>query len=362
MFTPGGQIDHLTFGGMRGGKGGSDNSLLYYYLMNQNKGSSYTDPVDSTVYSTPEDLNAHIAAREAAASAKATSDAATAATNAANKESAFQTSKNAAIQAALANAQAEFRRQGVDPSQYETSDIEPTINRYASTIQDLDANPASAFSSTLGSDIVNSVLSGKRQQNVDLLNQTFTPTYSASNLSYNAASPYVNQILGEQFDPLSAGLTNAQKRGTLNDQGYAAALSALNAKKAAAQSTVSSLGQGVINTDRSALDDYLSGARTSVGNLSLAASNAFDPSAYRDTASNMVSTDLSNLGGDIRGKVGDTQFASLSDLLNSGGAVQGATNPQATGQQGTSDSGTSPTVISQEEQARRRGLGTQGTF
>jgi hypothetical protein len=365
MFTPGGQIDHLTFAGLRGGKGGgSDNTALLEYMM-QNQGNTattYTDPVDSTVYTTPSDLNAHIAAREAASTAASDTAATTAAQTAADKEAAFQASKSAATQAAINSAMAEFRRQGVDPNAYLASDITPTVNQYASTIQDLDPNPASAFSSTLGSDIVNSVLSGKRQSNVDLLNQTFTPNYSTNALTYDATQPYVNTIINQQFDPLAAGLKNASLRGTLNDQGYQGALSALAAKKAAATSTVNALAQGVINTDRSTLDDYLSGARTGIGNLSLAASNAFDPTMYTDQAKNLVSSDLSNLGGDITSKVGDTQFANLSDLMNAGGAYQGATNPQATGQQGMSDAGTSPTVISQQQQAQRRGLGTQGTF
>lgn len=367
MWTEGGQLSLLAFSGVRGSKGGGgggmSDAMMMYLLEQNNKGTTgYTDPVDSTVYNTPEELNQHIAQRtqtaaDTAAATKAAADAETA-----SKQSAFDTRKAAARQSAIDSAMAAFRQQGVDPTAYLSTDITPTVDRYTANIPNLDANPGSVYSSTLGQDIVNSVLSGKRGQNVDLLNQTFTPGYSRNVLPSSASSPYIDQLLGEQFDPLSAGIQNARNRGTLNDSGYAGALSALTNKKSAARATINSLAEGVLGSDRSALDDYISGARTSVGNLSLSGSNAFDPSTYTNTAANMANTDLSNLGGDIRNKVGDTQFATLTDLLNAGGLYQGPIDTRAKGLGTSTPTGIGGLTEAQQREDSQRGLGSSGTF
>jgi hypothetical protein len=358
-----------------GGKSGSSNDGTQSLLTTR----TYTDPVDGTVftdtpfqematgYSASRALNEHIAARQAAAQTKSDTAAAQTASDTAAKESAFQTAKSAATQSAQSDIENEFRRQGLDPTQY-AGDISSSINRAASGIQDLDPNPASAFSSTLGSDIINSLQSGARTAATNTLNQTFTPNYTQTALPYSASSPYVENLLSEQFDPLNAQLTNAQKRGTLNDAGYNQALSVLSQKKDAARSTLNSLASGVIDQDRSTLNDYISGARTGVGNTSLSGLGSFDPTQYTDPASTMVSTDLSSLGGDIRNKLGSTQFATLTDLLNAGGAQQGATNPaaiqtagQTAGQSGGAGASPTAAALTQQEQ-QRRGLSGTGTF
>jgi hypothetical protein len=241
------------------------------------------------------------------------------------------------------------------------SDIVPTLQRQFQSVQDLDPNPTAAFPTNLGDTIVNNVLSGKRTQSLNALNNIFTPNYAQNVLPDATTGNYVNDVVNQQFDPLMAQLTNAQKRGTLTDPGYQAALDKFNTAKTGATNTVQNLGAGILSSDRSALNDYISGARSDVNSLTLG--QAFDPKSYSDVASGKVTSDLSNFGGALQNAVGDTKFANISDLINAGGAVQGSQNPNATNPTG-------PKVPSAGDDAPpppdttnlQRGLGNVGAF
>jgi hypothetical protein len=379
MFTPGGQIDHLSFAGVRGGgKGGGGQQQA------PSKPQVYTDPVNGMSFTDDvgytygpqadgtmgytlgptqtgsDKLNAEIAQRKA--QEQATSDAATATAQqkADTAESTFQSTRTNAYNDAMTSALQAFQRAGVDPNAYKDTYITPALQRQYNSIQDLDPNPYASFASTLGDTIVNQATGDKRTAALNQLNSTFNPTYSSSALPDATTGNYVNQIVNEQFDPLSQQLINAQKRGTLTDQGYSAALAALNQKKSAATSTVQNLGSGILSGDRSALDDYISGARTNVNNMTLG--STFDPDAYKTGASNLVNTDLSNFGGALRNAVGGSKFADITDLISAGGAVQGANNPTAANPTGGTP-GTSPAFTPDDQlEQQKRGLGNQGAF
>ena len=230
------------------------------------------------------------------------------------------------------------------------------MQRQYQAIQDLDPNPTAAFSPDLGQSIINNILSGKRTQATNAYNQTFTPNYSTNLLPDTTTGAYAGNIVNEQFDPLMQGLTNAQKRGTLTGAGYQAALDALNQKKSAAMNTVNTLGQGILSTDRKSLDDYISGGRTDISNLNLTGN--FDPSTYAGTAAQKAQGYLGDFGGALRNAVGQTKFADLSDLINAGGAVQGAQNPTANNP--IAGAGAAP--IPADDPNKQRGLGSTGAF
>jgi len=169
----------------------------------------------------------------------------------------------------------------------------------------------------------------------------------------------VAKILGEQFDPLNQQLINAQKRGTLTDAGYGASLSALNQKRSAAQSTLQSLGSNIIASDRQGISDLIGRARDTANNLTLG--SMFDPTTFSAEAGGLTARDLAGFEGSLRNAVGGTQFADLTDLLNQGGAVQGATNPvTGAGTNPLSPTGAGPTQ--EDLDRRKRGLGTTGAF
>ena len=350
MFTCGGQPDLWNCvargGGGKGGGGGSPAPTV---------APTYVDPVNGQVFYSPQELNAEITQRKAQEQADTTTAKTTAADTSAADEAAFQGRKGTAYNDALNAVTRAFQLQGVDPQQYMSSDIVPALTRASNTIQDLDPNPAAAFPASLGDTIIGGLTSGKRTQATNQLNSLFSPNYANTLIPDTADDPYIDQILSEQFDPLSSQLTNAQKRGTLTDVGYKAALDTLTQKRSAARDTVSSLGSGLLSTDRSGINDLIGGARSAASGLNL--NDTFDPGVYSSQASSRAADYLGNLGGALRNAVGGTKFADLTELINAGGAVQGANNPTA-----ANPLGAGPIVDPNDITNKNRGLGSTGAF
>lgn len=376
MFSPGGQPDLLTFAGLRGGgKGGGGGNNDQFaskqivltdpvngksFVQETNPYLLYMQPNNGRGPSAQEQLNAEIADRQAqektasdTAAAKTTADAATAETN-------FQGKRQSSYDDALRAVQHTFELQGLDPNTYMASDIVPRLQRQFNSIQDLDPNPSAAFGPDLANSILGDITSGVRTRATTSLNNIFTPQYSQNLLPDSTTGSFVNDILNEQFNPLSAQLVNAQKRGTINDVGYKAALDALNTKRSAAQATVQNLGSGILATDRGDIDSIIGNARTTAN--SLRPNDVFDPNTFSTQASSKAASDLGNFGGALRSAVGDTKFADIQDLLNAGGAVQGANNPTAANPTGGVQ-GSSPFFVDPNEEAKKgRGLGNTGAF
>jgi hypothetical protein len=379
MFTPGGQLD-LTFacivrgGGKGGGSSSSSPQVTETTLTDPVNGKSFTSYTTgnpmydmmlgySSGQSAQDQLNAEITSREATEAQTSAATTAAATAKSASDEATFQQNKQNAYDTAMQQVVREFQLQGVDPNQYMESDIKPALQYQMNTIQDLDPAPQSAFPTNLGASIVSDVTSGKRTQALNSLNNVFTPTYATDQLPNAFADPYVSQAVSNQFTPLSQQLVNAQKRNLLTNQGYTAAQNALLQKQAGATSTVTDLGQGILNTDRSNLNSFIGGARTDANNLSLAAN--FDPNAYSNTAQSMVGTDKSTFGGALQNAIGNTQFSDITSLINAGGAAQGAQDPMAAGGKTTpagSGSANADDNTQLQVQNQPRGLGSQGAF
>ena len=93
----------------------------------------------------------------------------------------------------------------------------------------------------------------------------------------------------------------------------------------------------------------------------LGANSAFDINPYVAHAGELINADKTSFGGALRNAVGGTKFADLQELIQAGGAVQGAHNPTADNPIGLGPA--SPAQLSEEELARRnRGLGSTGAF
>jgi hypothetical protein len=377
MFTPGGQLD-LVNRAVFGGKGGGSSytpaaAIPDTVLTDPVSGKSFTHVNDTTspnydanARSASDLLNDEITSRKAEETAASDKTAADKVTSDAKAESDFQSNRQNAYDTALQGVMRKFQLQGVDANQYMDSDIKPALQRQYNSIQDLDPNPTAAFDANLGDTIIGNVLSGKRTTSGNALNQIFKSTYAQDALPDSLTGQYKNTILDEQFNPLQAQLDNAQKRGTLGGAGYAAAEDRLKQKRTAADTNLNTLGANILTTDRTGINDYISGARDDVSKLSLA--DNFDPNAYSTAAQGKVDTYKSGFGGALRDAVGDTKFADITDLLNSGGAVQGSQNPNAANPTGTPTAAVgggplSPAFVSDDELSKRgRGLGNTGSF
>lgn len=311
-------------------------------------------------------LNAEIAQRQAQEKAASNAALDKTAANEAQSKADFQTRFDTAKNNALTGANQYFTQQGYDPARFATETAN-AISRSAGNVQDMSPNPGAEFSPSLGASVLADINSGYQNRAGNAVNGLFGQQYATNNVSDSWLNPAVQGALSSQFDPLSAQLTNAQKRGTLNSTGYDAALQALGNSRTAATSTISGLGQNILNSDRGQLNDYITGARNDAAHVNASSFDSFDPNSYLTGAQGMTSRFQDNFGGDLTNAIGSTSFSDLSSLLNAGGAVQGASDPTATnpasGPGGAGGPGISDAYLAQQALGKeQRGLGSQGAF
>ena len=367
MFTAGGQPYRLQSKAVRGGggKGGGGSQP-------PPQPRTFVDPVDGTVFTEspmeamfgggtngPEgtaaaQYNKHV--QERRAQEAATSQQAAAQT-AADKSTAHNTwlgNRDTAYNNALTNIQQSFRDAGLDPAAYMDTYINPALNTAKGSLVDDSPNPASAFSPTLGADILNSVTTGKRTQAETAFNNVFGPNYTNTLLPDTGLNTFTSTILDEQFNPVKGQLENAYKRGTLDPTGYQGALTKFNQARTGAEGTVSGLARSILNEDRGYINDIIGGGRTTLAGLK--PNQAFDPTTYDTQARERAVAEQGTFGGELRTKVGDSKFITLSDLINAGGAAQGPINttlPIGTG---------AIPPLYEEDKNKGRGLGNTGAF
>lgn len=354
MWTSGGQIDLWTFAGMRGGgKGGGSAAMP--------TAQTYSDPTTGKSYSSPTDLNAAIDQRNKDAADKAASDKAAADLKAQTDESNFQTRRTGAYNDAMTNIMNTFKGAGVDPANYMDQYINPALTNAKNSVPDLSTDMSGYFPGNLGSTILNQATSDRRTNLLNQLNQTFTPSYAMNAIPESTLDAPINSILSQQFDPLSQQLTNAQKRGTLTDAGYQAALNKMNQNRTSATSTLRNLGETILNKDRSGLDTLANSARSDISGSALG--QAIDPASYGAQASSKAQGYLSDFPGALQAAAGDVSFSNIQDLLNAGGSVQGANNPTASNPMGTGAvGGVGTNAMGANDDLTKRGLGTTGAF
>jgi len=349
-----------------GGKGGGGGSAP------PPQGRTYVDPVDGTVFTETQEeaaygvpqgqrrtvdlYNEHITNRKAGE--KTASDAAIkkAADDKTAAHNTWLGTRDTAYNDALTNVKNTFTNAGLDPTAYMDQYINPALTSAKNTIMDDAPNPASAFSPTLGETILGNVTSGARTKAQTAFDNTFKTDYTNTLLPDTGLASNVNTLLDEQFNPLSQQLQNALGRGTLSQTGYDAALGTLGSKRTAAYGTVSDLGRNILNEDRGYINDIIGQGRTAIS--SLKPNQTFDPLTYDTQARSRATAEQGSFGGELRSKVGNSKFVDLSELLNAGGAAQGATGGAASNT-GAGGLGLTP---AEEEAKKNRGLGNTGAF
>lgn len=335
----------------------------------------FTDPVNGRSFNTSFELNDEINRREATEKAISDDNAWQAASNQGINENQYQQDLAAGKTNATNDVNRYFTENGYDPNRYNSQIasailrasngiVDPAQGTTTTTVPSYMSTVQKAFSPNLGAQILQEINSGVQSNATNRVANEFSPTYAQDNITDDWLSPAVDSALGAQFDPLSSQLLNAQKRGTLNDVGYDAAVKALTGAKTAARSTVNNLGTNILNNDRSGIDNYITSAKNDAAGLNAATADTFDPTKYLTGATDKVNRYKSNFSGDLTNAIGSTAFSSLGDLLNAGGVVQGANDPTAANPKaGDSGGAVSDAFIAQQALANeKRGLGSNGAF
>ena len=333
----------------------------------------FTDPVNGKTFTDADALNQEINARKAdedrdsqtasaAAAAQQQQTKDEAARKDAQDESDFQSRFSTAKTTARDGISRYFSQQGYDPSQY-GGDIDALISRESQGVAPRSANPSASFDPNAGASLVSQLIGGARTQASRKITNAFAPTYAADNINSSWLPDAETPLLNNQFDPLSDQLKNAQKRGTLNDTGYQAALDALGAKRTSGKATLDTLGNNILNTNKGGVNDYITGAKNDAANVDLTNANSFSADPYIKGAGDLVKGYRDSFAGDLSNALGSTSFADIGSLLNAGGSVQGALDPTVTSGAAGASGDVSDAYLAQQALAQqKRGIGTQSSF
>lgn len=314
--------------GFGGGGGGGGNSDTYYSNINNDQ------------------INAANARADAL---QAATDAATAA-----QRDKFNTDLSSAVTDAETNTGAKyFTDRGLPVDQDVLNHIVDSIKN---NVPDLDPTPAKYFSDEAFGTGLDTAAQATRDKANNQINTQFAPGFENTLLPDSSIDPYISSILGEQQGLAQKAIDFNKARGVLNDTGYQAAETALTGQGTSAKSTLQTIGQSVLGSDRGDLTNIKGNAvDASTGyNYGMTAP---DIGGYYSQAQDKAASDLSGLEGSIRGVLGTTKLFDAPLALQAGGTIQGpidlTTAPTAPGLGfGTTSAGT----------LKNRGLGSSGVF
>lgn len=192
----------------------------------------------------------------------------------------------------------------------------------------LDPMDASGASQLGGSSIWDSIYTPAQSAQRSKLRRsldTFAGTgFEEDMLGDTSDDAVLNSIMGDQYNEALGTLQRAKDRGQINDTGWTTALAGLNKQKSAGLSKLSSVGMGVLDTDRGKLSDLAGTYYDRAANYDFG--DQFDVGGMKDKLTAKSQGYLGSLQGDILGALGDTNYFDTNTLLGTAGVAQGAQN------------------------------------
>lgn len=233
----------------------------------------------------------------------------------------FDAKLNAAFGSGLSSAEDYFTSRGLDPNEYKSS-ITNKANQIRTSVPNLASDPGSYFAN-LGATIFDQLQEGARGKALRGIN-TIAPTgFATQRIANTADDDTIAAILAEQENKARGYLDNLKGRGVITGSGFQAALQNLLGQKPGAQSRLSEIGTGILESGRGGADNLANTFRSAASNLNLG--EMFDPYSKSTDLNNYFSDFFNNLGTKLRGSA-PTNLFDTSGLANIAGAAQGAGN------------------------------------
>lgn len=165
----------------------------------------------------------------------------------------------------------------------------------------------------------------------------------------------VNNFITSNYDNALTQLDRALKRGTLSQSGYDNALENLNTQKSGAQSTIGSIGQGILDNYRTALSEKAQGFGQNL--------DSYDLSKYGQVSADKFANSFNSLYGDQQGSfendfnlaTQDLQPFDVSGIIGNARVAQGVNNTQTDELLGAIED-------SEMKKDKKVGLGNKGLF
>lgn len=234
-----------------------------------------------------------------------------------------------------------------------TRQLENRLAQTRANIPELSANPENFYDPTLASSIVGKYTSGKQSSLRNEFNSKFNPELLDKYFSDSIDDPYIDEILNEQYNSATSILDRGQKRGTLNETGYSAAMDNLAKQRSVGQAKLNDVSTNLRTSLRGEFEDQISKVADRVNNYQLGQEINISPDYDRITSG--AQERVNNYGGELRNALGGEQLFDTSFARQTGGSAQGAQNIG------------NPALISavrdkNKQLTNDRGLKSQGSF
>ncbi len=265
----------------------------------------------------------------------------------------FQNALSTAVGGARSTGNKALVDRGLDPSRYGNI-IDQVLSDTQAKVPQLDPNPNQYFTSDVFDAGINNYQNLQRTQAGTKVQQAFAPGFENNYIPDNSYSSTIDDILNEQFNNAQKQVDYNRQRGTINDQGYAAAEGKLNAARSAGQGQLTDIGDAILGKGRTQLDQDRSDAGNAASTYALGSPDfSVDPFVTKARAD--ADKFNAGIGGAVRNAVGNTNFFDIPTILTQAGIAQGPQNlttnqPEVNG------------PLQVKKNRTDRGLGSTGTF
>lgn len=269
----------------------------------------------------------------------------------AERRTAFENAKKGSYTAAENQARSVIGSKGLSTDEFMPL-ILNELNRVQTTIPDLDPSPGSYYGPTLAEDVLNREQGNRRTKFGQQVESNWAPGWQTSVIADTMDDPYLEAIKQSQYNAALQTLQRGQARGTLSDNGYNAAIQALNDKNSAAMSRLQQIGGGILNTGRGELGSIVDKAKTGASNYTLGSQFSLDP--YKTEFDTKKSGFESGLEGQVKGATEGLDLYGVNDILAGAARNQGVAGNNA---------GLADVLASRKKNENSaRGLGSTGAF
>jgi len=265
----------------------------------------------------------------------------------------FQNKLSTATEGARNTGRNYFGARGLDADSY-ASLIDSIINETRLKVPELDANPASYFTSDAFASGINNAETIKRGNLTGKVNTTFAPGFDKSLISDTADDSILESILGTQRGQALQQIDFNRKRGVINDTGYSTILNELSGMENAGRSTLTGIGDSILGKGRQELMNIRGDAGNAASGYQFGMPEP-DVNKYYSDAQSKANSWMSGLEGSIRSALGSTNLFDVPTLLQKGGTAQGPINLT------TADASTA-LPFDPKKSNSKRGLGSTGVF
>ena len=165
----------------------------------------------------------------------------------------------------------------------------------------------------------------------------------------------VNNFITSNYDNALTQLDRALKRGTLSQSGYDNALENLNTQKSGAQSTIGSIGQGILDNYRTALTEKAQGFGQNLDSYNLSKYGQVSADKFANSFNSLFGDQQGSFENDFNLATQDMQPFDVSGIIGNARVAQGVNNTQTDELLGAIED-------SEKKKDKKVGLGNKGLF